>query len=417
MTRFAPGVTVCPRCRRKSPVQLAGGAVCAECEAEAAWDRAGEKLVVTRADIEAAERAAKRQARPADPRSGWRLGLLATAWGAAVLAAVEIVRFYRPLPIGPIDDILGALTGHARMTAAWGGLAALAAAALLLWANRDWRPRRAWTLLLHWAPLPAGLGLAILGLTFWNGYGGALGWSFTTVPPLPAEGDPGHVRLAKRATAVILSPDEHGDARDFSLGSGVVVAAVNGRAWIVTCSHVAIPWITAAARRDPRSVPPAWVILSDGRQGPGFVRWAAPPPIDLAAVEFPVQDPPPPVPFSRDTDLLVAGSPVFFIPNPMRSGWLSRSGLVLKREPHRLPSGGVCTLLRASLPANPGDSGGGLYDVDGRLVGINTWAAAGRDGSFECISLPTEMMEAILSALEKGDPAAIDEFLRKGAVP
>jgi len=56
---------------------------------------------------------------------------------------------------------------------------------------------------------------------------------------------------------------------------------------------------------------------------------------------------------------------------------------------------GTYDLLFTDLPVIPGDSGSGLFDGEGRLVGLNTWTRLGEGGAHG-ISLPSETMQVLV---------------------
>ena len=131
----------------------------------------------------------------------------------------------------------------------------------------------------------------------------------------------------------------------------------------------------------------------------------AEPPLDVAIVAFDVDDPPEPVEVSERAEDLRPGDAVEVVPNPMRDGWLVHRGVVTRREPHVTPAGRF-SLVFTDLPLKPGDSGSGLFDAQGRLVGINTWGT--KEGAPAGISLPSEAMRELLARLatEAADEAA-----------
>jgi S1-C subfamily serine protease len=158
-----------------------------------------------------------------------------------------------------------------------------------------------------------------------------------------------------------------------------------------------MPYAAVGSFRDPTKAHPVWVYLADGREGLGKVVWTAQPPLDVAVVALDVKDAPPTVPVSDRAEEVHVGDGVLVVPNPMRRGWLLHSGSVSKREPHATPAGRY-SLLYTDAPLQPGDSGTGLFDSQGRLVGINTWAS--RDVSRPVgISLPSEALAEVLDRL------------------
>jgi S1-C subfamily serine protease len=82
---------------------------------------------------------------------------------------------------------------------------------------------------------------------------------------------------------------------------------------------------------------------------------------------------------------------------------------VQRRESHHTPAGEF-SLLYTDLPVQPGDSGSGLFDAHGQLVGLNTWTRIGQ-GAPQGISLPSEAMRAIVDALQRGRIDELDQQL------
>jgi S1-C subfamily serine protease len=66
-----------------------------------------------------------------------------------------------------------------------------------------------------------------------------------------------------------------------------------------------------------------------------------------------------------------------------------------------------------NLPVTHGDSGSGLFDSRGRLIGLNTWVQVERDGSHG-ISLPAEAMRILADAIARGSLGDLDK-LQSGA--
>ncbi|MBI5486097.1 MAG: trypsin-like peptidase domain-containing protein [Deltaproteobacteria bacterium] len=414
------GSTICPRCGHRSPVRLDAGRACATCESSDAWtahDGSGARIVVDEAEIRRVE-ARVRAAAPRRRRLP-RLALLALPLGSlglSVAAALQLVAYYAPQPLGPFRGILERLSGAAHWAFLLATLAlALAVAAIfVLRRSRDFRFLP--LLLPTLAAGAAGLGATATSGVILLGSPGEVAWRFDTVPPVDEQGAVEPVlRGIQRSTVALLAPDADGDARNPALGTGAVVFASSNRAWVVTCSHVAMPYEAVGARRDPRGARPLWVMFADGRATEGRVRWTWRPPLDLALVEVAMDDPPPAVEVSSDTDALVPGSPVLFVPNPLREGWKVRRGVVLRRTLRRSPAGEV-RLVRTDLPAIPGDSGSGLFDPAGRIVGINTWVTMGAGGP-EAIALPAEAMRAMVDAIREGRLERLDEVFPEGILP
>lgn len=396
--------TVCPRCGTAGPARLFGGEVCAACKARDAWSQLdGAQLVIDRAAIDEAIRRRRGEAAGQPP---WRRLLVwlppAIAVGLAAAAAWTLVRLLSSRPIGPLAALLADLSSASWHALLAGVGALLAGIVVLVRARRSRHFRRIPLLACCLVTIVTGGTAVAVGGFHAIAMSRALGGAHATMPPRASLGVPSHVERILDASVVVLAPDRSGDARHGALGTGAVIATDARHAWIVTCSHVAIPYITTGARRRPREARPVWVQLSDGREGPATVVWAAAPPLDVVLLELAVDHPPAPVPIAADARELQASSPVTFVPNPLRSGWMVLHGEVIRRETHHTPAG-VYDLVLTDLPVTHGDSGSGLYDARGQLVGLNTWARGG-DGPAQGLSLPSEAMHAAIEAIRTGRP-------------
>jgi len=127
---------------------------------------------------------------------------------------------------------------------------------------------------------------------------------------------------------------------------------------------------------------------------------------------MPIAHPPEPVTIVADASTMQPGSSVTFVPNPYRSGWKVLHGQMIRREPHHTPAG-TYDLLFTDLPVQHGDSGSGLYDARGQLVGLNTWTKIG-DGAAQGISLPSETMRALVDAIHHNALDKLEEAASPG---
>ncbi len=401
---------MCPSCRQAGPAKLLPGETCAQCRSQAAWtDHGRAGLKIDRADIAAAVERRRGEA-AGEPR--WRrlvrwvpaLGSLAVA-AAAVLAVRALLA---PRPIGPLAELLDDLRDSSRRATLVGAAALVLGVVLLLRLRKQRHYRRLPLIVTHaGAIIAGGAALLIGGLHWWaasTGYGG----QYTSMPPREPLAVTANVERILNATVVVLAPDGDGDARGLAIGTGAIVATEAHRAWIVTCSHVAMPYAAVGAPRRAREAQPVWVQLSDGREARGAVRWTAAPPLDVAVIEVPLADPPAAVTISPDASSLAPGASVMFVPNPYRDGWKVINGELRRREPHQTPAG-TYELLYTDLPVIPGDSGSGLFDARGQLVGLNTWTRAGARGDAEGISLPSETMRAVVDAIARGELDQLDD--------
>lgn len=406
------GGTVCPECRTRVRVRLVAGESCPQCESSRAWERYGErgkKLVIDERAIAAVE--AK--------RDGLSDGALVTVryWLSGVIAlsiAIVAVLFGKDLfvsrPVGPLAPLFAELQRLSLWSAGLGFIALAVGLGSTLAQKRGSLFRNVPLLIVNLTAVVMGTSTMLVGAIHWGGAGG-VGWAHMAMPPLVAASEKitPQERAIMSATAVLLAPDKNGDARGLSLGSGAVIRSEHDAAFVVTCSHVAMPYASVAAFRDPSDAHPVWVYFADGRHAEGRVVWTAEPPLDVAVVRVEIEDPPDPVPVRASADAVEQGFDVSFVPNPFRSGWTVHRGNVLKRESHRTPAGEY-SLIYTSLPVQPGDSGTGLFDSLGRLVGLNTWTQM-EDGGPKGISLPSNTMERIVEMMDNelftmdgGDP-------------
>jgi S1-C subfamily serine protease len=401
---------VCSACKTVGPARLRPGQLCGACEAQAAWSRLGEaeRLVIDRDSIDAAVRRREGEA-AGEPL--WRRSLVlampTATLALAVIATGCVVRLLSARSLGPLGALLSELMAAARWTTIIGLAALFTGVVALIRLRRNRHFRRLAVLTSHLIAIIAGCTAVVAGTLHWIELRGGFGGDYTSMPVRASLGLAAHVERIVNATVVVLATGADGDARELAMGTGAVVASDDTRAWIVTCSHVAMPDAAVGAWRHARDAQPVWVQLSDGREGKATVRWTAPPPLDVVLVEFPIAHPPDPVVIAADTSAIQASASVTFVPNPYRAGWKVLNGELLRRETHRTPAG-TYDLLYTDLPVTHGDSGSGLYDARGQLIGLNTWTLVGGAGS-QGISLPSETMRVLVDAIHAGRLDQLDE--------
>jgi S1-C subfamily serine protease len=394
---------VCPRCHAHLTVRLEPGETCPDCRSADAWQHyRGRKLVLEREALAAAVPADQ----PAPPVHPKRYLLPAAAVIAAAVCLLATLANFASARLGPLAALQAQWLASARWTTLAGASTLLLAIVALVRLRRSRLFRSLPLLAMSLGGMIAGAAALLIGGAFWLQAAHLFGWEHVSMPALaPISGSP-QTSAIMNATTVILAPDANGDARGIAIGSGAVISSVGDRTWIVTCSHVAMPYASTAAFRDAAAAQPVWVYFSDGRDAEGWVTWVAQPPLDVAIVSVRIPDPPTPVPVSPDAGAVGANAPVSFVPNPFRSGWLSQHGKVLRREPHQTPAGEY-SLFLTDLHVQPGDSGTGLFDSRGHLVGLNFYLRSD-DGKPQVISLPAETMDRVMhlirdDALERLD--------------
>lgn len=214
------------------------------------------------------------------------------------------------------------------------------------------------------------VGWIVVAATFWPGGGRMI----RRVPdmdldPASLEAIDPAIAGAMRANVVISSKS----ILNNSMGSGVVVKIDGNVAYVATNRHVVDPSFDPQGSNDESVESNAIVIRMLGQPpADGRVVWAAPGAVDLAIVSAPCHSrevreakyPPP-----RSAGL---GDPVFAIGNPQALGWTFSPGSVSQFRTWNLGAQAV-RVIQTSAPINSGNSGGGLYDKNGYLIGINTW--------------------------------------------
>ena len=398
------GRAACAECGAAvAPVLLDGG-VCPQCRSARAWASfAGRPLTIAPDDV--ARAVALRQ--PPPSRAAMLLAVHWLPMVAAVIAAGCAVdatsRLIDDVALGPFAQIRAEIAARASRVLGCSAFG-LVLGMLSLWLQRRFRYR-------HWLVLTLGLlavtvaaATGVLGGAEWLSAVRSGGWAHFAMPDRSAVRElPAPVQRIMDATVFILASGASGDARSASMGVGSVIHSEPGVAWILTCSHVAMPYAGSDGNRLAAHAPPVVVSFADGCEVAARIEWAAQAPLDVALLRAPRSGISPTIAVREAADDLVQGAIVGFVPNPLRAGWLWHQGSVQKREAHLTPAG-VYSLLFTDLPVAPGDSGSGLFDVDGRLVGLNTWAVLDphrRAG----ISLPAEAVHEIFQRIRPDAPA------------
>ena len=167
---------------------------------------------------------------------------------------------------------------------------------------------------------------------------------------------------ALRANVVIKTAPTSFRSRAYSYGSGVILKTEGRQAFILTNKHVIGAHNSSAMR----------IVFYNGEESTAKVEWLAPGETDLAIISceaLTMKDYEP----SRLAPAVVAqGERVFAIGNPMNLPWSYTEGVISGIRQHE-ENGKDVTIYQTQTPINQGNSGGGLYDMTGLLIGINTW--------------------------------------------
>ncbi|MFP4302491.1 MAG: Do family serine endopeptidase [Alkalispirochaetaceae bacterium] len=179
------------------------------------------------------------------------------------------------------------------------------------------------------------------------------------------------------------------------LGSGVIVRREGREVYVLSNNHV-------VGDADEISIR-----LHDGREYQGKIV-GKDERTDLALVSF---ETPEEVPVARlgDSDALDVGDWVLAVGNPFGFESTVTAGIVsaLRRDPQ--PGVGIAEFtdyIQTDAAINPGNSGGALVNLDGEVVGINTWIAS-RSGGSVGLGFAIPINDA---------KRAIEEFLTRGRI-
>ncbi|MFP4431589.1 MAG: Do family serine endopeptidase [Spirochaetaceae bacterium] len=179
------------------------------------------------------------------------------------------------------------------------------------------------------------------------------------------------------------------------LGSGVIVRREGDVVYVLSNNHVV---------GDANEIS---IRLYDGREFEGEIV-GTDDRTDLALVKFRTSET---VPIARlgDSDSLEIGDWVLAVGNPFGFESTVTAGIVsaVRRDPR--PGSGIAEYtdyIQTDAAINPGNSGGALVNLQGEVVGINTWIASRSGGSVGLgFAIPINNARG-----------AIDEFIQKGRI-
>lgn len=261
------------------------------------------------------------------------------------------------------------------------GLPALLLAAIALASLRDHRgyQRRGAGL------AAAGLLLGVLGMTGWAvagvwyfgdtlfGGGGVAHLNFADdLGSVDLEAYEPRIRRAVQANVLV----QQGSGWSLSTGSGVILQIAEGEALIVTNRHVVDPDYAGNpdAPASPENLNNGNVeVRMLGQPGQSAkVVWVAPDGIDLALLRTAcTADTAKRADWRKGRKPRIGGE-VIAVGNPLQLGWTVTRGSLSQIRNHPFGKRTV-QVLQTTAAINFGNSGGGLYDAEGFLIGINTW--------------------------------------------
>ncbi len=179
-----------------------------------------------------------------------------------------------------------------------------------------------------------------------------------------------------------------------SLGSGVIVRSDGV---IVTNNHVIEGGQEITVALSDRREFPAHVLLADPRA-------------DLAVLKIDAKDLPV-LPIDHGSDLQV-GDLVLAIGDPFGVGQTVTNGIISALNRSDVGSGSVSSYIQTDAAINPGNSGGALVDMDGDLIGVNSFIVS-RSGSSSGVgfAIPGPVVRQVVETALGGGRAVVRPWL------
>lgn len=207
-------------------------------------------------------------------------------------------------------------------------------------------------------------------------------------PPAPEsfERAPAPIANAMRAN-VFVAGRTAGVVERAWCGAGVILGTQRGTTYLLTNRHVIDPPGALSSGEHDITLK-----FANGEVAQAQVEWTAPEGVDLGVLSCRIMRPP------RVTTCLRRVAPqvserVFAIGNPHELSWTYTEGAVSRVHEKHAPSGIALEVIQTQTPIQPGNSGGGLYDAQGRLVGINTWVVDSTNGPGFAIATRTILQQ------------------------
>lgn len=155
-------------------------------------------------------------------------------------------------------------------------------------------------------------------------------------------------------------------AGELSYGSGIILRVDENRtAAIMTNKHV----VQSPDGGFHKSIT---VLFYNGEKSEASVAWEAPGDADLVILTCQGLTLGNFKGVRLASSVAAHGQAVFAVGNPLNLGWSYTEG-VISSVRHRDQADMDFVIYQTQTPINRGNSGGGLYDMEGRLIGVNTW--------------------------------------------
>ncbi|MBL8702674.1 MAG: Do family serine endopeptidase [Alphaproteobacteria bacterium] len=167
-----------------------------------------------------------------------------------------------------------------------------------------------------------------------------------------------------------------------ALGSGFVI---DPDGYIVTNNHVVSQANTIMVRLEDEREFPARLVGRDARSDLALLKIDAPSPLPAVAL--------------GDSDTAQIGDWVIAVGNPFGLGGTVTAGIVSARG-RDIGSGPDDQFIQVDAPINRGNSGGPLFDQDGKVIGVNTAIVSPSGGSVGIgFAVPSNVVKRVVADL------------------
>ena len=182
--------------------------------------------------------------------------------------------------------------------------------------------------------------------------------------------------------------------RQSGLGSGIVVKRAGDKVYVLTNNHVVDNASDISVRLTDQRVFKATVVGTDPRKDIALVSFTTKENVAIAEL--------------GDSNALQVGDLVLAVGNPLGFESTVTMGMVsaLGRHGPQGETASYTDYIQTDAAINQGNSGGALVNIDGQVIGMNTWIAAPSGGSVGLgFAIPIDNAKS-----------AIDQFIAKGHV-
>jgi Do/DeqQ family serine protease len=192
-------------------------------------------------------------------------------------------------------------------------------------------------------------------------------------------------------------PQPNGGERSFrqsGLGSGIIVRRAGSTVYVLTNNHVVKDATDISVKLSDNRIYKARVVGTDQRKDVAMVSFQARDPVSVADL--------------GNSNTVEVGDIVFAVGNPLGFESSVTMGIVsaLGRRARSAEVATYTDYIQTDAPINQGNSGGALVNINGQVIGMNTWIAAPSGGNVGLgFAIP------INNARQ-----AIDDFISKGRV-